>query len=81
MKTEIEGAPAVALRQTATAAAKLPVQRADRKEARAWPYAYFEIAQRAAGFDGFLSAAGAHPLRHDEALVMRRRVAMMRAVP
>lgn len=55
MKQEIEGARGGPLRQTATAAAKVLVKRADRKELLEWPYAYFEIAQRAPGFDGFLT--------------------------
>jgi hypothetical protein len=53
MKAEIEGAPGTALRQTATQAHPLPVRLAD-GSSRPWPYAYFEIAQRSAGFDGFL---------------------------
>ncbi len=53
MKGEIEGAPGTALRQTATQAAPLPVALRG-GDSRPWPYAYFEIAQRAEGFDGFL---------------------------
>jgi Domain of unknown function (DUF1338) len=53
MKADIEGAPGTALRQTATHAHPLPVRLADGR-ARDWPYAYFEIAQRSGGFDGFL---------------------------
>jgi hypothetical protein len=53
MKAEIEGAPGTALRQTATHAAPLPVVLAG-GGTRSWPYAYFEIAQRAPHFDGFL---------------------------
>ena len=53
MKADIEGAPGTSLRQTATHAHPLPVRLAD-GGTRSWPYAYFEIAQRAPGFDGFL---------------------------
>jgi hypothetical protein len=53
MKADIEGAPGTALRQTATHAHPLPVRLADGRT-RDWPYAYFEIAQRSGGFDGFL---------------------------
>ena len=53
MKADIEGAPGTALRQTATHAAPLPVK-LKAGNTRLWPYAYFEIAQRAAHFDGFL---------------------------
>ncbi len=53
MKADIEGAPGTALRQTATQAHPLPVALAE-GGSRPWPYAYFEIAQRTAGFDGFL---------------------------
>jgi hypothetical protein len=53
MKAEIEGAPGSVLRQTATAAARLPIQLSDGRS-RDWPYAYFEIAERRPGFDGFL---------------------------
>jgi hypothetical protein len=53
MKADIEGAPGTALRQTATQAAPLPVVLAG-GGTRSWPYAYFEIAQRAPHFDGFL---------------------------
>ncbi len=59
MKAEIEGAPVppggAGLRQTATAAAKASV-RFDDGSAADVPYAYFEIAERHGGFDGFLSA-------------------------
>lgn len=54
MKAEIEGAQGGPLRQTATAAASLPVALADGR-AREWPYAYFEIAERRPDFDGFLA--------------------------
>jgi len=58
MKAEIEGAPVpaggVGLRQTATAAADVEVVFADGTKAKK-PYAYFEIAERQGGFDGFLS--------------------------
>jgi hypothetical protein len=53
MKRDIEGEPGTALRQTATHAAPLAVRLQD-GGTREWPYAYFEIAQRAPGFDGFL---------------------------
>lgn len=53
MKAEIEGAPGTSLRQTATHAAPLPVA-LQGGGSRPWPYAYFEIAQRAPGMDGFL---------------------------
>jgi hypothetical protein len=53
MKRDIEGEPGTALRQTATHAAPLAVKLQD-GGTREWPYAYFEIAQRSAGFDGFL---------------------------
>ncbi|MFP2927375.1 DUF1338 domain-containing protein [Pyxidicoccus sp. 3LG] len=53
MKADIEGAAGTSLRQTATHAAPLPVTLAS-GGTRAWPYAYFEIAQRSPDFDGFL---------------------------
>ena len=53
MKSEIEGAPDSPLRQTATGAAPLTVALRDGGTVER-PYAYFEIAQREAGFDGFL---------------------------
>lgn len=53
MKAAIEGERGGVLRQTATHAAPLGVALQE-GGTRAWPYAYFEIAQRAAGFDGFL---------------------------
>ncbi len=53
MKSDIEGAPDCPLRQTATRAAPLALTLRDGRS-REWPYAYFEIAQRAPGFDGFL---------------------------
>ncbi|EPX58863.1 hypothetical protein D187_003578 [Cystobacter fuscus DSM 2262] len=55
MKRDIEGAPGGDLRQTATHAAPVPVTLRDGRT-RSWPYAYFEIAQRAPGFDGFLDS-------------------------
>lgn len=59
MKREIEGAPipegGAGLRQTATAAADVDVTFADGSRAKR-PYAYFEIAERKGGFDGFLTA-------------------------
>lgn len=54
MKDEIEGERGGPLRQTATHAVSLPITLAD-GSTREWPYAYFEVAQRAAGFDGFLA--------------------------
>ena len=53
MKRDIEGEPGGVLRQTATRAAPVTIALADGRT-REWPYAYFEIAQRAPGFDGFL---------------------------
>lgn len=53
MKGEIEGAPGGDLRQTATAASSLDVVLRD-GGTRSMPYAYFEIAERHRGFDGFL---------------------------
>jgi hypothetical protein len=55
MKADIEGPPGNELRQTATHAFALPVRLADGRT-RPWPYAYFEIAERRGGFDGFLGA-------------------------
>jgi 2-oxoadipate dioxygenase/decarboxylase-like protein len=55
MKRDIEGAPGGDLRQTATHAAPVSVTLRDGRT-RSWPYAYFEIAQRAPGFDGFLDS-------------------------
>jgi hypothetical protein len=55
MKRDIEGAPGGDLRQTATHAAPVTVALRDGRT-RSWPYAYFEIAQRAPGFDGFLDS-------------------------
>lgn len=59
MKTGIEGAPigpgGTGLRQTATAAADVDVAFADQTTAKK-PYAYFEIAERHGGFDGFLAS-------------------------
>ena len=53
MKSDIEGEPGTVLRQTATRAAPVPLRLQDGRT-REWPYAYFEIAQRSPGFDGFL---------------------------
>lgn len=53
MKADIEGEPGSPLRQTATRAAPVPLRLKDGRT-RDWPYAYFEIAQRSPGFDGFL---------------------------
>lgn len=58
MKADIEGDPIAVggqgLRQTATAAAELGVRFADGSTSSR-PYAYFEIAERSGGFDGFLA--------------------------
>ncbi len=58
MKDEIEGAAlapgAAGLRQTATHAANVDVTLGDGATVNT-PYAYFEIAQRQGGFDGFLT--------------------------
>lgn len=54
MKREIEGERGGDLRQTATDAAHLDVTLAD-GVVRSLPYAYVEIAQRRAPFDGFLA--------------------------
>jgi len=58
MKADIEGdviaAGGAGLRQTATAAAMVPVTFADGSVEQR-PYAYFEIAERRGGFDGFLA--------------------------
>ncbi len=54
MKTNVEGAPGSPLRQTATAAAALPVGLADGAIVHR-PYAYLELAERRPGFDGFLA--------------------------
>ncbi len=54
MKRDIEGAPGGDLRQTATHAALCPVI-LDDGSVRTMPYAYFEIAERHRGFDGFLA--------------------------
>ena len=53
MKRDIEGEPGSPLRQTASHAAPVPLRLQDGRTCE-WPYAYFEIAQRAPGFDGFL---------------------------
>ncbi len=55
MKDDIEGGVDGELRQTATQAARVDVRLAD-GSVRRLPYAYFEIAQRRVGFDGFLRA-------------------------
>ncbi|HEY4220901.1 MAG TPA: DUF1338 family protein, partial [Myxococcota bacterium] len=54
MKSEIECAPGGDLRQTASHAALVDVELAD-GVVRKLPYAYFEIAERHHGFDGFLA--------------------------
>jgi hypothetical protein len=54
MKARIEGERGGPLRQTTTVAAEREVELSDGSR-RSWPYAYLEIAQRAAGFDGFLA--------------------------
>lgn len=53
MKETIEGEKGHKLRQTATFAAPVKIPLAGGGE-REWPYAYFEIAERNGGFDGFL---------------------------
>lgn len=55
MKRDIEGEPGSPLRQTATRAAPVAL-RLQEGHSRDWPYAYFEIAQRSSGFDGFLGS-------------------------
>jgi hypothetical protein len=52
MKGEIEGAPTSPIRQTATQAAPRTVRFRDGR--RDWPYAYFELAERREGFEGFI---------------------------
>lgn len=54
MKGEIEGEKGAPLRQTATRAAPRQVTTLDGE--RDWPYAYLELAERAPGFDGFVTA-------------------------
>lgn len=58
MKDSVEGRPisegGVGLMQTATAAASVPVRFSD-GSVSSRPYAYFEIAAREGGFDGFLA--------------------------
>jgi hypothetical protein len=54
MKADIEGAPGGPLCQTATAAAHVDVTLHDGTHV-SLPYAYFEIAARTGGFDGFLA--------------------------
>jgi hypothetical protein len=54
MKADIEGAPGAPLRQTATQACLVDVALKDGSR-RAVPYAYFELASRAPGFDGFIA--------------------------
>jgi hypothetical protein len=54
MKSTIEGEAGGPLRQTATQASTLDVKLAD-GVVRSMPYAYFEIAERRGGFDGFLA--------------------------
>ena len=54
MKPTIEGARGSLLRQAATRAFPLGVLVRGAK-VRAWPYAYFELAERKPGFDGFLA--------------------------
>ena len=63
MKPEIEG-PVIApggcgLRQTATAAVNVIVEFSDGSRSPR-PYAYFEIAERKGGFDGFLAGQARH---------------------
>lgn len=61
MKAEIEGERGAKLRQSATEAASIDVEVLDgRKKARIpWTYAYFELAERHGGFDGFLGSQAA----------------------
>lgn len=54
MKPEIEGARGSKLRQSATAAAELNAPVAGATGVLRWPYAYFELAERRGGFEGFL---------------------------
>ena len=62
MKAEIEGAPGTALRQSSTEAVVLPAAVSVRGAAAEmpWTYAYFELAQRAPGFEGFLGPQAAN---------------------
>lgn len=72
LKAEIEGRPGSRLRQTATAAVVLdvPVSAGGVESRMAWPYAYFELAERAETidpdtgerrrFEGFLGAQATH---------------------
>jgi hypothetical protein len=61
MKAEIEGERGAKLRQSATEAASIEVEVLDgRKKVRVpWTYAYFELAERRGGFDGFLGPQAA----------------------
>jgi hypothetical protein len=58
LKAEIEGERGTKLRQTSTRAVTLPAETEDGP--LDWPYAYFELAQRAAGFEGFLGPQAAN---------------------
>lgn len=58
MKDEIEGAPGSPLRQSSTQAAVIPVEVAG--GTMDWTYAYFELAERRAGFEGFLGPQAAN---------------------
>ena len=55
MKAEIEGAKGSPLRQSSTEAVVLPVEVSDGGAAATmpWTYAYFELAERSQGFEGF----------------------------
>ena len=59
MKPEIEGARGSKLRQSATAAALANAPVAGAPFAWRWPYAYFELAERSGGFEGFLGGQAA----------------------
>ncbi|MBI5201320.1 MAG: DUF1338 domain-containing protein [Elusimicrobia bacterium] len=59
MKAEIEGARGSKLRQSATAAAEAEAPVAGAPRVLRWPYAYFELAERRGGFEGFLGGQAA----------------------
>ncbi|MBI4348201.1 MAG: DUF1338 domain-containing protein [Elusimicrobia bacterium] len=59
MKAEIEGARGSKLRQSATAAAEADAEVRGPKRRLRWPYAYFELAERSGGFEGFLGGQAA----------------------
>jgi hypothetical protein len=58
MKAEIEGARGAVLRQSSTRAVTLAAE--VENGSLDWPYAYFELAQRSAGFEGFLGPQAAN---------------------